>query len=97
MNTAERIKCIKAMEFLVRQVNDEDVFMEWLGIGVADGDIPYGETELKEFDTINLAYYLDDETFSEIMGLFLEIMTDARNSGGLWCDDVLSKDFNVEE
>ena len=108
MNKEERMKCVKAMEFLVTQVNDELIFMEWLGLGVADGDIPYRETELKPDDYEILDYikkyshlfsdvdhYIEDENFAELMGLFLEIMHDARNDGGLWCDGILSKDFNT--
>ena len=94
MDKQERMKCVKAMEFLVRQVNSEDVFFNWLGIGVADGDIPYGETEVKPGDDEILDYYIESENFSLLMGLFLEIMHDARNDGGLWCDRVLSKDFS---
>lgn len=94
MNKEERMKCVKSMEFLVRQVNDEEVFTEWLGIGVADGDIPYGETEITSEDEDVLDYYIENENFSDLMGLFLEIMHDARNSGGLWCDTILSKDYN---
>lgn len=97
MNKEERMKCVKSMEFLVRQVNSEDVFCGWLGIGVADGDIPYGETELKPDDEEVLDYYIEDENFSDLMGLFLEIMHDARNDGGLWCDMIVSKDYTREE
>ena len=39
----ERVKMVKAMEFICRQINDEDVFMGWLMNGVADGDIEYGD------------------------------------------------------
>ena len=95
MNKEERMKCVKSMEYLVRQVNSEDVFYGWLGLGVADGDIPYGETELKPDDYEILDYYIEDENFAELMGLFLEIMHEARNDGGLWCDGILSKDFNT--
>ena len=40
----ERIKMIKAMEYIARQINDEDVLGRWLVCGVADGDIDYIET-----------------------------------------------------
>ena len=39
MNAIERVKMVKAMEFLARNINDEGVFEEWLIEGVADGDI----------------------------------------------------------
>ena len=36
---AERIKAVKAMEFLARQINNENIFESWLTMGPADGDI----------------------------------------------------------
>lgn len=50
MNKIERIKCVKAMEFLARQINDEEVFEEWLMDGVADGDIDVGDLDVKGDD-----------------------------------------------
>lgn len=90
MNREERIKAVKAMEFLVRQVDNEDVFMEWLGIGVADGDIPYGETELNADTDYELDYYIEDSNFASLMWLFLQLMTDANEDGGLYCDGIES-------
>ena len=46
MNKVERAKMIVAMEFIARQINDEDVFDRWLMCGVADGDIDYGNFNL---------------------------------------------------
>ena len=37
----ERTRMVKAMEYICRQINDEDVFNGWLMGGVADGDIEY--------------------------------------------------------
>lgn len=95
MNRNERIKMVKAMEYIARQVNDEQVFYGWLLNGVADGDIPYGDfTYLKDpvVDTADFAEgYTDDESFAELMGCFLRTMRRAEKSGGLWCDDVLSR------
>ena len=59
MNKIERAKMILAMEFIARQINDEDVFDGWLMCGVADGDIPYGSFDIKDVDE----YYLDNKTF----------------------------------
>ena len=50
MDNNERIKLVKAMEFVARQVNDEEVFEGWLINGVADGDIEYGSLEVTEDD-----------------------------------------------
>ena len=37
MNTNERIKMLKAMEFIARNVNNESFLNGWLALGVADG------------------------------------------------------------
>lgn len=91
-NKNEREKMVLAMEYVVRQIGDEDIFMSWLYSGVADGDIPYGCLDPEHVDEDNfpldLDYYTKDEHFSELMGLFLRMMSRARKSGGLYCDGV---------
>lgn len=89
MNKIERIKLIKAMELLARQINDEDIFYGWLLNGVADGDIPYGDLTVNDEDEAE--YYTDDTTFAELMDTFLRLMSKAYKSGGLYCDKVVSE------
>lgn len=90
MDKIERIKMVKAMEFIARQTNDEEVFESWLTCGVADGDIEYGDLSVNKDDEENLSYYIeDDETFSEMMAEFLWLMKKAARSGGLYCDGVV--------
>lgn len=85
-NIPERIKMIRAMELLARAVNDEEVFYSWLLCGVADGDIaPDGSTPDEE-----LVDYTEDDTFAEVMGTFLRVMSRARKSGGLYFDNISS-------
>lgn len=85
----DRIKMVKAMEFIVRQINDEEVAIRWLYTGVADGDIEYGD--LDSNIPSEAEYYADDkETFAELMGLFLRLMASAKESGGLYCGGVVS-------
>lgn len=92
MNAIERIKMVKAMEFLARRLNDEEIFEEWLIEGVADGDIEYGDLSLKSGDLENLDFYIEDEHFAELMKLFLVVMNAAlRDDSGLYCDGVVSK------
>lgn len=80
-----RTNVVRAMETLARSVNDEEVFEEWLMCGVADGDIePSTEDE-------ELEYYIEDETFAELMGVFLNVMKNAYKSGGLYVDGIVSK------
>lgn len=71
-NIAERTKMVEAMEYICRQLNNENHFESWLMNGVADGDIKYGD-----FDWGNPAaqwYAENDDNFAELMQLFLNIM-----------------------
>ena len=98
MKREERIKVVKAMELLARQVNDADVFELWLSQGVADGDIEYGDLESPEVNGIQDdagcdldMYYEDDTAFSDLLDTFLVLMARAYRSGGLYCDRVWSE------
>ena len=90
MNKNERIKMVKAMEYIARQINNEDVFYNWLVLGVADGDIDYAD--ISEYDDGTVSYYTDDERFAELMQTFLLCMKEAWKSGGLYCDGIVSKE-----
>lgn len=88
MDKTARIKMVKAMEYIVRQVNDETpLYDTWLSVGVADGDIEYGNLTDEADD---LDYYLGDNGFKHLMGVFLRVMSYAEHSGGLFCDGVMS-------
>lgn len=87
MVTKERTKMVKAMEFIARQINDEDIFSRWLVSGVADGDIEYGD--LDEESPVD-DYWLEDENFSDLMRVFTACMARANQSGGLYCDRIVS-------
>lgn len=91
MDNIKRVKLIKAMEFVARQVNDEEVLEGWLINGVADGDIEYGDLSVRDEDKEFLDYYIKDEEFAEMMALFLQLMSRAKKSGGLYCDNIVSK------
>ena len=90
MDKIERIKMVKAMEFICRNINDEEVFEGWLMDGVADGDIEYGDFGSTSLDAASLGYYLEDEHFADLMDSFLWCMKEAYKSGGLYCDSVVS-------
>lgn len=85
----ERRKMVVCMEYIARQINDEEVFEGWLMCGVADGDIPYGCLDV---GTDYIDDYIGDETFKDIMSCFLRRMVGAWNSGGLYCGDIVSED-----
>ena len=82
----ERKKMIVAMEYIARQITDEDVFDGWLMNGVADGDIPYGSLDVTDVED----YYVEDNTFKDLMTCFLRRMSGAYRSGGLYCGGVVS-------
>ena len=67
MNTNERIKMLKAMEFIARNVNKESFLNGWLALGVADGDIEYGDLSVGPDDADELEYYLEDEPFADLL------------------------------
>lgn len=91
-NLEERVKMVKAMEFIVRQINNEEVLMRWLVNGVADGDIEYGDFSVENLEEDEAAYYAnDDEDFAELMACFLRRMVAAWKFGGLYCNGVVSK------
>lgn len=94
MKKVERIKMVKAMEFICRQLNDEEIFCDyWLIDGVADGDIALGDLSVsdEDFEEYGTAYWTSDDNFAELMKLFLVVMSKAKRSGGLYCDGVVSK------
>ena len=94
MKKVERIKMVKAMEFICRNLNNEEIFYDyWLNDGVADGDIEYGDLSVKDedFDEYGVGYWFDDKRFAELMHTFLVIMAKAKRDGGLCCDNVVSK------
>lgn len=91
MNKPERIKMVKAMEFICRNLNNEDHIMEWLTIGVADGDIEYGDLSADNEWSEDLDYYLEDDHFGDLMDTFCHVMKRAFKNGGLYCDGVVSR------
>lgn len=92
--SAERVKMIKAMEFIARQMNDENAFyFGWLQDGVPDGEIEYGDMSVKLEDlnpTSLIGFMTEDKQFSELMEAFLWCMKTAYRKGGLCCDGVVS-------
>ena len=90
MKLSVRAKMVRAMETVARAVNDEDVFESWLMYGVADGDINGSETDE------DLEFYCEDENFADLMERFLDLMKDAKESGGLYKDGVVSKYESIE-
>lgn len=76
-----RIEMIKAMDMIAWAINNEDILSTWLAVGVADGDV----------ENDDLEYYCDDDTFAELMGVFLRRMALAKDDGGLYYDGIVSR------
>ena len=87
----ERKLAVLAMEYLARNLNDEDILEGWLMGGVADGDIPFGAMSPAGLD---LEYYTDPENFADLVACFLRCMSRARMSGGLWCGGVVGGEMD---
>ena len=85
-NEIRRAKAILAMEYLARQMNNEDIFERWLMGGVADGDIPYGSFDIENVDS----YYIKPENFKDIACCFMRMMITSYGNGGLYCGSVVA-------
>lgn len=85
MNKTERFEMLKAMDLIARSVNDEYVAELWMICGIADGDIDENTT------VEELEYYMEDETYADLMNTFLRLMKRAYKDGGLYSDRVVSK------
>jgi hypothetical protein len=88
MNKKERVKMVKCMEYIARNINDESIFDGWLMLGVADGDIVYGD--LDDTNDGDMDYYIEDTNFAYLMHRFIHMMKKCDCTGGLVCDGVLS-------
>ena len=86
----ERIKMIKAMEFIIRHLNAEGYMEQWLTEGVPDGDIEFGDLTVKPDDAELLDYFIEDKGFADLTGIFLLAMRKAYKDGGLYCDNIVS-------
>lgn len=45
INMKDRVALVRAMEIVIRNLNDEDLIYSWFGYGVADGDIDEDTTD----------------------------------------------------
>jgi len=88
MNKPERITNVRAMEAMVRCINNEDIVESWLMCGVADGDINSDTTDE------DLECYIDDDTYRSLLDLFVRLMAQARSNGGLYSDGIVTKAGN---
>ena len=95
MNINKRMAMVRAMDFLVRSANNEELYYNWAVLGVADGDVTYdndGPVAVPTDEDDLAIYYEDDDDFAELMDWFLEIMGNVRRDGGLYVDGVVSRE-----
>ena len=69
------VTAIRAMDYLARCINDEDIFMGWLMTGVPDGDITEDTTD----EDILMMY--DEDDLKSFIGCFLRRMKYAGKDG----------------
>ena len=86
----ERAQTVIEMEHIVRCLNDEEIFETWLSLGVADGDITENTTVE---DIIDDEYYIEDQNFSELMGLFIRLIAKSKKNGGLYVGGITSSEY----
>ena len=93
LSMERRAEVIKAMDLIVGCINDEGIIESWLMNGVADGDIPNSAVPLSAIVDMG---YCEDETFRDLMTLFLELMKRAGEDGGLYVDGIVSDTLHLE-
>lgn len=87
INFKERVSVIRAMDTIVRSLNDEGDILWWLGSGVPDGEINPKTTDEELYWLVD-----DNESFADIMSTFIKIMKRQPVDGAMWVDNVLSKE-----
>lgn len=87
INFKERVSIIRAMDTIVRNLNDERDILWWLDSGVPDGEINAKTTDEELYWLVD-----DDESFADIMSTFVKIMRRQPINGAMWVDNVLSKE-----
>lgn len=87
INFKERVSIIRAMDAIIRSLNDEKYILWWLDYGVPDGEISKETTDEELYWLVD-----DDESFADIMSTFIKIMRKQPINGAMWVDNVLSKE-----
>lgn len=68
-----RVEILKAMDLLVRDINDENIHISWLMNGLPDG--------LAQQDDEAFMDFLDDETMEDIGNCFIRCIKRAEKDG----------------
>jgi hypothetical protein len=87
MDLKSRVATVRAMDEVIRSLNDENKMMTWLMYGVPDGEI---DENTKDED---LRWLVEsDAGFADLMYWFIRIMNKVSPNGGMWVDGVCSKE-----
>lgn len=91
MNNHERCMVIRAMETIIKAVNNTALISQWRVEAIADGDIRPGTLDE------DMEYYIEDDVFAALMDTFLRVMNNAKADGGLYVDGIVSKDEEEQQ
>lgn len=86
INLKERVSVIRAMDTIVRSLNDGRDVLWWFEYGVPDGEINEETTDDELLWLVD-----DDKLFADIMSTFVKIMKRQPINGAMWVDNVLSQ------
>lgn len=89
MDLKSRVATVRAMDEVIRSLNDENKMMTWLMYGVPDGEI--NENTRDE----DLRWLVEsDRSFADLMYWFIRIMNKVSPNDGMYVDGVCSKEEN---
>ena len=86
INIEDRRKMILCMEFIMRNLNDEELFYRWILAGIPDDEFKFGEFNPEVVDD----YYIDPENFKDFVRIFLDILKSTEEGNAIYCGAVLS-------
>ena len=87
MNLKSRVATVRAMDEIMRSLNDENKMMTWLMYGVPDGEIDENTTDEELYWLVE-----EDKSFADLMYWFIRIMNKVSPNGGMWVDGICSKE-----
>ena len=85
MNNHQRCMVIRAMETIIKTVNNTELITQWRVEAIADGDVRLDTSD------DDMEYYIEDVAFAALMDTFLQVMYKAKADGGLYVDGIISK------
>lgn len=86
MDTLKRMRVLRAMDTMIRALNDEDWLDLWLMCGIGDGDADTDE---------GLEFYLEDKVYGDMMARFARIMRRATTDNVLFSEEDIENGDNI--